>query len=124
MAEKRKKWLNAASSVGCTSTEQYRVKRTKLELQLYDLNLRSNVSLAWDNKKKSVISNKEQIGISRRHLLPFIGDGPQGQNILADVFSIPQDIFDLEDLSEVLSYEVIKPTVTLIFKGIFFSYKI
>ncbi|CAA2987550.1 Hypothetical predicted protein [Olea europaea subsp. europaea] len=106
MAEKRKKWLNAASSVGCTSTEQYRVKRTKLELQLYDLNLRSNVSLAWDNKKKSVISNKEQIGISRRHLLPFIGDGPQGQNILADVFSIPQDIFDLEDLSEVLSYEV------------------
>ncbi|KAL2552643.1 hypothetical protein Fot_06262 [Forsythia ovata] len=105
-ADQRKKWLNAANLVGCTSTEQYRVKRTKFELPQYDLNMRSNISLAWDNKKKSVISKKEQIAISQSHLRPFIGDGPRGQNILADVFSVPEDIFDLEDLSKVLSYEV------------------
>ncbi|KAL2532383.1 hypothetical protein Adt_05734 [Abeliophyllum distichum] len=105
-ADQRKKWLNAASLVGCTSTEQYRVKRTKFELPQYDLNMRSNISLAWDNKKKSVISKKEQIGISQSHLRSFIGDDPRGQNILADVFSVPEDIFDLEDLSKVLSYEV------------------
>ncbi|PIN24228.1 hypothetical protein CDL12_03049 [Handroanthus impetiginosus] len=105
-ADQRKKRVNAASLVGCTSREQYRVNRKKLQVQQHDLKMRPNISLEWDNKKKSVVSKKEQIGITRRHLIPFIEPGTRGQNALADVFSVPREIFELENLSEVVSYEV------------------
>ncbi|KAI3457768.1 hypothetical protein Pfo_014431 [Paulownia fortunei] len=104
-ADQRKKRVNAASLVGCTSREQYRVNRKKLRVQQHALNMRPNISLEWDNKKKSIVSKREQIGITRRHLNPFIESG-RGHNVLADVFSVPEEIFELENLSEVLSYEV------------------
>ncbi|KAG8385031.1 hypothetical protein BUALT_Bualt04G0180600 [Buddleja alternifolia] len=105
-ADQRKKWVNAASLVSCTSHEQFRVKRKKLELPQHGLNMRPNISLEWDNKKKGVVSKREQIGISRRHLIPFIEPGPHRHDVLADVFSVPQEVFELENLSEVLAYEV------------------
>ncbi|KAK6155336.1 hypothetical protein DH2020_009584 [Rehmannia glutinosa] len=105
-ADQRKKRVNAASLVGCTSREQYRVNRKKLRVQKHDLSMRPNISLEWDNKKKCVVSKREQIGITRRHLISFIEPGPHFHNILADVFSVPQEIFELENLSEVLSYEL------------------
>lgn len=105
-ADQQKKRVNAASLVGCTSREQYRVKRRKLQVKQHELNMRPTISLEWDNKKKSVVSKKEQIGIARRHLLPFIDPGSQSHSILGDVFSVPLEIFELENLSKVLSYEV------------------
>ncbi|KAL3813942.1 hypothetical protein ACJIZ3_015210 [Penstemon smallii] len=105
-ADQRKKRANTANLVGCTSRDQYRVKRKRLELPQHELNMRPNISLEWDNKKKSVVSKKEQIGIPRRHLNPFIETNPHGNNALADVFTVPQEIFELKNLSAVLSYEV------------------
>ncbi|KAL2529317.1 hypothetical protein Fot_21918 [Forsythia ovata] len=105
-ADQRKKRLNAASFVGCTSRQLCRVKRKKMGSPQYDLNMRANIFLEWDNKKKSVVSKREQIGIAQRHLIPFMEAGAPGHNLLADVISVPQEIFELENLSEVLSYKV------------------
>ncbi|XP_073042281.1 uncharacterized protein [Primulina eburnea] len=105
-ANQRKKRVNASSLVGCKSYEQYMVKRKKLKPLQLALNMASTISLEWDNKKKSVVSKRDQIGISQRHWIPFIEPGPHSHNILADVFSVPQEIFELENLSEILSYEV------------------
>lgn len=68
--------------------------------------MRANIFLEWDNKKKSVVSKREQIGIAQRHLIPFMEAGARGHIFLADVISVPQEIFELESLSEVFSYEV------------------
>ncbi|KAI3463151.1 hypothetical protein Pfo_019814 [Paulownia fortunei] len=106
VADQRKKRVNVASLVGCTSREQYRVKRRKLELPQHGLSMRPNISLEWDNKKKSVVSKREQIGISRRHMIPFIKPSYRNDNILADVCCVPHEIFELENLCGVLSFEV------------------
>ncbi|GFQ01125.1 nuclear factor related to kappa-b-binding protein [Phtheirospermum japonicum] len=105
-ADQRKKRVNAASLVSCTSREQYRLNRKKMRVQKNDLNMRPSISLEWDTKKKSVVSKREQIGITQRHLISFLEPGPPGPSTLADVFSVPQEIFELENLSDVLSYEV------------------
>ncbi|CAK9142212.1 unnamed protein product [Ilex paraguariensis] len=63
--------------------------------------MRSNICLEWDDKKKSVIAKREQISISRRELFPFIDAVPHCSNILADVFTVPHEIFELENLTEV-----------------------
>lgn len=104
-ADQRKKRLNP-SSVGHTSREKYKTKKKKLDLQRYDLKMRSNISLEWDDKKKSVVSKREQIGISRRDLVQYVDAVPPYHNVLADVLAVPQEIFDLKILKEVLSYEV------------------
>ncbi|KAL3630892.1 hypothetical protein CASFOL_023876 [Castilleja foliolosa] len=105
-ADQRKKRVNAASLVGCTSREQYRLKRKKMRVQKHDLNMRPSISLEWDTEKKSVVPKREQIGITQRHLISFLEPGSRGHSTLADVFSVPQEIFELENLSDVLSYEV------------------
>ncbi|KAK3039153.1 hypothetical protein RJ639_028899, partial [Escallonia herrerae] len=104
-ADQRKKRLNASSIVGCTSRKQYKVKRKKLELQQSYLNMRSNISLEWDDKKNNVIAKREQISIAQRNF-QFTGALPSCFNALADVFCIPREIFDLRTLKDVLSYEV------------------
>uniref|UniRef100_A0A5B6ZEH7 DEUBAD domain-containing protein n=1 Tax=Davidia involucrata TaxID=16924 RepID=A0A5B6ZEH7_DAVIN len=104
VADQRKKRLNAASIA--SSREQCGAKRKKLELPQYGLNMSSNISLEWNDKKKSVIAKKEQIVLKRRDLIPFVDYVPHCNNILADVFAVPREIFELENLTEVLSYEV------------------
>ncbi|KAK2968820.1 hypothetical protein RJ640_028213 [Escallonia rubra] len=104
-ADQRKKRLNASSIVGCTARKQYKVKKKKLELQQSYLNMRSNISLEWDDKKKNVVAKREQISIAQRNF-QFIGSAPSCYNTLADVFCIPREIFDLRTLTDVLSYEV------------------
>ena len=104
--QRKKKRVNAANLVGCTSHEKYRVNRKKLRVQQHDLNMRPNISLEWDGRRKSVVSRKDQIGFSKRHLIPFIEPGSRGRSILADVVPIPTEIFELDNLSDVLSSEV------------------
>ncbi|CAL5368723.1 unnamed protein product [Camellia sinensis] len=100
----RKKRLSNASIA--SSREQGRAKKNKLELLQCDLSVRSNISLEWDDKKKSVVAKREQIGLTQRDLIPFIGNVPHCHNILADVLVVPHEIFELDNLKGVLSYEV------------------
>lgn len=105
-ANQRRKRLSSASVVGYSSREPYRVRKKNLALPYGDANLRSHITLVWDGSKRRVVSKREQIGISWRKLRPFVDSVSNEQTILADVFDVPRQIFELEDLSEVLSLEV------------------
>lgn len=104
--QRKKKRLNAASVVCYTSQEQHKVKRKKLVLPQYDSSIRSNIVLEWDDKTKSVVAQREQIGIAQRDLSPFVNVVPNCHNVLADIVIVPREIFELKILKEVLSCEV------------------
>nr|KYP51159.1 Nuclear factor connected with kappa-B-binding protein [Cajanus cajan] len=107
-ADQRRKRVNGANVVGYGSREQHRIKRKNLGLVQNDLNMRSHISVEWDGNQKRVVAKREQIGISRRQMKPFINVVSNDHKVLADVITVPQEIFDLDNLSEVLSYEVWK----------------
>ena len=108
-ADQRRRRLNSSTIVGCSfreHREQYRAKKKKLGFPQDDTNGRSNISLEWDDKNKSVVAKREQIGILQRDLAPFIDSVPHSYSSLADILSVPREIFELENLVDVLSYEV------------------
>ncbi|GJX95670.1 putative nuclear factor related to kappa-B-binding protein, partial [Tanacetum coccineum] len=98
---KRSKVSNVAHH---SSWELQKTKKTKFSH--HDLNTRSSISLKWDDKKKHVVPKKEQISIARRELTPFLPCVPHRQNVLGDVFAAPSELFELNDLTDLLSYEV------------------
>ncbi|XP_022750426.1 uncharacterized protein LOC111299478 [Durio zibethinus] len=106
VADQRRKRLNGVSIAGCNSQDQYRTKKTKLESLQNDLNTKSCISLEWDGNQKKVIAKREQISLSWRHLRPFTDSKISYHRVLADVLTLPREIFDLENLTGVLSYEV------------------
>lgn len=103
-ADHRKKRL-VAGSIG-SSHELHQTNKKKVGLLKRSSYKRSNVSLEWDEKNKNVVAKREQIGLSRRDLVPFLHLVPCNNFVLAGVLSIPQEIFELENLSDVMSYEV------------------
>ncbi|KAJ9189784.1 hypothetical protein P3X46_001038 [Hevea brasiliensis] len=105
-ADHRRKRLNGSSIAGCSSWEQYKNKKKKLESPKNKLNVKSHISLEWDGNRKKVVAKREQIGLSQNDLRAFVDPAPQHHNILADVLAIPQEIFEVDNLNEVLSYEV------------------
>lgn len=108
-ADQRRRRLNSSIFVGCSfreHREQCRAKKKKLGLSHGDTNGRSNISLEWDDKNKSVVAKREQIGILQRDLVPFIDAVPPCYSSLADILSVPREIFELENLVGILSYEV------------------
>ncbi|XP_065865449.1 uncharacterized protein [Euphorbia lathyris] len=105
-ADHRRKRLNGASFAGCSSWEQYKTKKKKLESPKCEFNARSHISLEWDGSLKKVVAKREQIGLRRKDLRAFNNLAPQCHGILADVLVIPQEIFEVENLMEVLSHEV------------------
>ncbi|KAJ6680336.1 NUCLEAR FACTOR KAPPA-B-BINDING PROTEIN [Salix purpurea] len=102
-ADQRRKRRNGASLAGCSSLEPNRMKRKNKSKN--DLNAKSLISLEWDVNRKKVVAKREQIGIGQRDLMPFVDSVPHNHNPLADVFAVPREIFDLQNLEEVLSYE-------------------
>uniref|UniRef100_A0A6N2MD37 DEUBAD domain-containing protein n=1 Tax=Salix viminalis TaxID=40686 RepID=A0A6N2MD37_SALVM len=102
-ADQRRKRRNGASLAGCSSLEPNRMKRKNKSKS--DLNAKSLISLEWDVNRKKVVAKREQIGIGQRDLMPFVDSVPHYHNPLADVFAVPREIFDLQNLEEVLSYE-------------------
>ncbi|XP_008776822.1 uncharacterized protein LOC103696875 isoform X1 [Phoenix dactylifera] len=87
--------------------EQYRgKKKKKLDSSDYVLNLRSHIDLEWDDNLKRAVAKREQVGITWMDMAPFVDSVPKCHSGLADVLSVPQEIFSLENLTEVLSYEV------------------
>ncbi|RDX63395.1 hypothetical protein CR513_58180, partial [Mucuna pruriens] len=107
-ADQRRKRVNGANIVGYGSREQHRNKRKNLGLVQNDLNMRSHISVEWDGNQKRVVAKREQIGTSWRQMKPFTNSVSNDHKVLADVFTVPQEIFDLNNLSEVLSNEVWK----------------
>lgn len=105
-ANQRRKRLSSASVVGHSSRELYRVKKKNVALPHNDANLSSHITLEWDGSKRRVVPKREQVGISRRNLRPFVDSVSNEHTILADVFDVPHEIFELENLSKVLSHEV------------------
>lgn len=105
-ADQRRKRLNGASMVSYDSPEQYRTKKKNFGLARSDLTMKSHVSVEWDGNHQRVVAKREQIGISWRQMRPFANFAHNGHKVLADVLAIPQEIFGLDSLSEVLSYEV------------------
>ncbi|XP_024017809.1 uncharacterized protein LOC21390955 [Morus notabilis] len=105
-ADQWRKRLNSAGVVGFHGREQYRAKRKNTGLPQYDPNMKSHISLEWDGNQKRVVARRDQISISRRDMWPFMRSSPSVNNPIADVFSVPQEIYTLENLNDVLSYEV------------------
>ncbi|XP_014511574.1 protein PFC0760c isoform X2 [Vigna radiata var. radiata] len=105
-ADQRRKRVNGANIAGHGSREQQRIKRKNLGLVQNDLNMRSHISVEWDGNQKKVVAKREQVGISWRQTKPFINSVANGHKLVADVLTVPQEIFDLDNLSDVLSYEV------------------
>ncbi|RAL47998.1 hypothetical protein DM860_016199 [Cuscuta australis] len=104
-ADQWKKRMNAVTVVGC-SQDQNGSKKRRLGVTEFGFKMRCNVSLVWDEKKKCVVPKRNQICISWRDIIPFYGSVPHHHSILADVVTVPQEIFDLDNLAEVLSHEV------------------
>ncbi|KAJ9132891.1 hypothetical protein P3X46_033716 [Hevea brasiliensis] len=105
-ADHRRKRRNGASIAGCSSWEQYKTKKKKLESPKNEFNVKSHISLEWDGNRKEVVAKREQIGLSKKDVRAFIDPAPHHHKILADVLSIPQEIFEVDNLNEVLSYKV------------------
>ncbi|KAK7290566.1 hypothetical protein RIF29_05077 [Crotalaria pallida] len=105
-ADQRRKRLNGASMVVYGSPEQHRTKRKNFGPVWNGITMKSHVSLEWAGNHKRVVAKREQVGISWRQMRPFAKFVPNGHNILADVLVVPQEIFGLDNLNEVLSYEV------------------
>ncbi|OIW06491.1 hypothetical protein TanjilG_05262 [Lupinus angustifolius] len=105
-ADQKRKRLNGASIIGYGYREQNRTKRKNLGPAHNDLSMKSHIAIEWDANQKRVVSKPEQIGISWRHMKPFVSFVSEDHNVLADVFTIPEEIFDLVNLTEVLSYEL------------------
>ncbi|PHT57131.1 hypothetical protein CQW23_05617 [Capsicum baccatum] len=109
VADQSKKRLRADSNID-SSLDPHGLKKKKKKkkqgLTRYNVKLKSNVSLIWDDKKRRVLAKKEQIGISHRDLAPFLDSLSHHHNILADVFTLPHETFELKNLSEVLSHKV------------------
>ncbi|CAN6709139.1 unnamed protein product [Malus baccata var. baccata] len=105
-ADQRRKRLNGVIIAGCNSREQHKAKKKSIRLLQDDSNIKPHISLEWDGNQNMVVAKRDQIGISRRTLRPFVDSAFNSHNTLADVFAVPEGIYDLENLEDVLSYEV------------------
>lgn len=81
-------------------------KAKKKKYSHYDLNTKSSISLEWDDKKEQVVPKKQQISIARRELTPFLPLVGNYQSVIGDVFAVPPELFELNNLNGLLSFEV------------------
>jgi len=88
-------------------SEQYRrKKKKKLDSSARMLRLSSCTYLEQNDAHMEDVENKKQVGITWMDMTPFVDSIPKSQSDLADVISVPEEIFHLDSLSKVLSYEV------------------
>lgn len=100
-AQQKKRLLNSRTQ------EHYKgKKKKKVDSSDYLLNLRPRVHLEWDDRQKTVVAKREQIGITWSDMAPFLDSLPPNCKGVADVLSVPKAMFGLDDLMDVLSYEV------------------
>ena len=111
-ADQWRKRLNTTRIATCYGREPYRAKRKNSGLSQHDSNMKSHISLEWDGNQKKVVARREQIGVSWRDMRSFAGSSTCVNNVVADVFALPHEIYALENLKEVLSYEVAIPVLS------------
>ncbi|KAJ0243463.1 Nuclear factor kappa-B-binding protein [Hirschfeldia incana] len=104
-ADQGRKRMSSANVIGFSSREHYRAKRKKLD-DGGALRSGDHISLEWDSNHSRVVSKKEQVGLSLRHLREFVDYVPPRRSLLAQVCPVPRETFQLENLSDVLSSEV------------------
>ncbi|KAL9240780.1 hypothetical protein vseg_014960 [Gypsophila vaccaria] len=109
-ADQRKRRLNSVTtSFGCGVQERYRAKKRDVRPLQYEFSNNNHVSLKWDDSAKVVVAKEDQIALSSRHLAQF---GVVSGDKLADVVVVPKEVFGLDDLNEVLTYENWQSCVT------------
>ncbi|WOL20314.1 hypothetical protein Cni_G29118 [Canna indica] len=81
-------------------------KKKRLDSSDYILHLRFHIDLEWDDNQRRVVAKKEQIGLSWADFTPFLDFVSRTHSGLADIVSVPDEIFTLDNLNDVLSYEV------------------
>ncbi|KAL0887952.1 hypothetical protein Bca101_011935 [Brassica carinata] len=104
-ADQGRKRMNSANVIGFSSREHYRAKRKKLDGGA-SRSGGDHITLEWDSNRSRVVSKKEQVGLSLRHLREFVDYVPPRRSLLAQVCPVPRETFQLENLSDVLSSEV------------------
>ncbi|KAK4788873.1 hypothetical protein SAY86_020192 [Trapa natans] len=105
-ADQRRKGLNkAVDSVRDKSWGRKKEKRVG-SVDSKGFGVKPHVALQWDTSCSMVIAKREQIGLTWRHLRRFAEPPSHRPKILADAFDVPRELFELEDLESVLSYEV------------------
>ncbi|CAL5080073.1 unnamed protein product [Urochloa decumbens] len=97
---KQKRLMNSTNSEQCRPW-----KKTKRDSSNCLVSLKPHIGLKWDQYLRRAIPIKEQVGILWSDLAPFIESKKQRSG-LADVTHVPSEIFSLESLGGVLSYEV------------------
>lgn len=106
-AGQQKKRLNAANSLRFSLRDSMRIKKPKkYESSDILLNMTSHISLEWDDRQGKALAKREQVGITWRDMAPFFDHVPRSQSCLADVVSVPQELFAPDNVTNVLSYEV------------------
>lgn len=81
-------------------------KKKRLDSSEFILNLRCHIDLEWDDMQRKVVARKEQVGLSWIDIAPFLDSVTLPHTGVADVVSVPNEIFSLYNLTDVLSYEV------------------
>ncbi|XP_074307304.1 uncharacterized protein LOC141642410 [Silene latifolia] len=100
--QRKRRPSSTMAPFGCGIQEQYRAKKREFRPLQFEANYNSHVSLKWDENEKMVVAKEEQIGISSRQLAAF---SPVSNAKLADVVAVPKEVFELDDLTEVLTLE-------------------
>ncbi|KAI5071413.1 hypothetical protein GOP47_0013664 [Adiantum capillus-veneris] len=75
--------------------------------------LRPHVSLDYDAHSQKVVSKRNQIAASWRHLSPQLKWKKHENTVVADVFEVPPELFQLKDLKDILSLEAWKECLSL-----------
>ncbi|KAH9329366.1 hypothetical protein KI387_001474 [Taxus chinensis] len=80
--------------------------KINLELSKWFQTMRPHIALEWDDNQRKAVAQKEQVGVTWRHLLPFQDPSSCHSCVdLADVFIVPKELYELKDLKDVLTYE-------------------
>lgn len=98
----------ACSVSGSCIQELYAEKRKiNLELSRWYRRMRPHIALEWNEAQDKPVARKGQVGITWRYFSPFYEPSKYPfHRDLADVFIIPEELYELKDLKHVLSYEV------------------
>ncbi|XP_057862384.2 uncharacterized protein LOC131070742 isoform X2 [Cryptomeria japonica] len=109
VAGQQKRPLTNICAISNNGDEEFSSEKRKINIVLskWFQTMRPHIALEWDDTQMKAVARKGQVGITWRHLLPFYGPSPHHSCMdLADVFTIPEELYELKDLKDVFTYEV------------------
>jgi hypothetical protein len=108
-AGQQKRQSDGACSVPSNCIQELYAEKTKINLELsrWYRRMRSHISLEWNEAQEKPVVRKGQVGITWRYFSPFYEPPKRhSRRDLADVFIVPEELYELKELKHVLSYEV------------------